>query len=356
MLHNLDVIRKQGAADLFFYDSILGLYLGSLASVVFRAGHIQAIPDGASVALTGEERVVVLLQGVLAGDTLALSPGCHLTGEYPELHAKGGAALVWTCPQTGLAASIARMLDDALDASARAIAAATPPAAIPDVTTLCDVDHPAIQRRVARLRRATDEATAQAIFSFVQSLPYRFGNWQERASDTLARGSGMCTTKANLQVALMRAAGLEAGFSEVPMVMSVLGKLMPDAWLPLMRPTVRHYFGAVKLGGRWHAADSSYTDDSMQIYLEAIPGFDYLLPATLSNGHPYSPAHAHDGLDVFDIQVVPHLQDEMSKKSRFTPMQFEALNTRLDRAQGSWKQWLAPDHPDLVAIGDERRA
>ena len=218
------------------------------------------------------------------------------------------------------------------------------------------MDHPAIQRRVARLRRSSDEATAQAIFSFVQSLPYRFGNWQERASDTLARGSGMCTTKANLQVALMRAAGLEAGFSEVPMVMSVLGKLMPDAWLPLMRPTVRHYFGAVKLGGRWHAADSSYTDDSMQIYLEAIPGFDYLLPATLSNGHPYSPAHAHDGLDVFDIQVVPHLQDEMSKKSRFSPMQFEALNTRLDRAQGSWKQWLAPDHPDLVATLDERRA
>jgi hypothetical protein len=356
MLHNLDVIRKQGAADLFFFDSILGLYLGSMASAVFRSGQIQAIPDGTTLALSGRERVVVLLQGVLLGDGLALSPGCHWTGPCPDLHAKGGAALVWTCAQDGLAAPIARMLGDALDAAARAVAAATPPAAAPDPTTLCDVDHPAIQRRVARLRRSSDEATAQAIFGYVQSLPYRFGNWQERASDTLARGSGMCTTKANLQVALMRAAGLEAGFSEVPMVMSVLGKLMPDAWLPLMRPTVRHYFGAVKLGGRWHAADSSYTDGSMQIYLEAIPGFDYLLPATLATGKPYSPAHAHDGLDVFDIQVVPHLQDEMSKKSRFTPMQFEALNTRLDRAQGSWKQWLAPGHPDLVAMGDERRA
>ena len=356
MLHNLDVIRKQGAADLFFFDSILGLYLGSAASMVFRAGQIHTIADGAELVLTGREKVVVLLQGVLVGADMALSPGCHWTGACPDLRAKGGSALVWTCEQARLTAPAARLLEDALAAAARAIAAATPPADLPDPSTLCDVDHPAIQRRVARLRRSSDEATAQAIFSFVQSLPYRFGNWQERASDTLARGSGMCTTKANLQVALMRAAGLEAGFSEVPMVMSVLGKLMPDAWLPLMRPTVRHYFGAVKLGGRWHAADSSYTDDSMQIYLEAIPGFDYLLPATLSNGHPYSPAHAHDGLDVFDIQVVPHLQDEMSKKSRFSPMQFEALNTRLDRAQGSWKQWLAPDHPDLVATLDERRA
>jgi hypothetical protein len=362
MLHNLDMLRKQGQAELFFFDSLLGLYLGNLASQVFAAGRIQTLAPDAIFPASDADRVVILLQGVLTGDAGWVSPGCHLTGATQQMQVKGSPAMVWVLDRqdAGWRAPASRYLRDALeaalDASARAVAAATPPADLPDVTTLCDIDHPEIRRRAARLTRTTDEATAQAIFNFVQSMPYRFSNWQERASDTLARGSGMCMTKANLQVALMRAAGLEAGFAEVPMVMSVLGKLMPDAWLPMMRPTVRHYFGAVKLGGRWHAADSSYNDDSMRIYLESIPGFDFLLPAHLAEGAPYSPAHSHDGLDMFDLDVVPHLNEEMSKKSRFSPLQFEALNTRLDRAQGSWKQWVAADHPDLVAKADERVA
>jgi hypothetical protein len=362
MLHNLDILRKQGEAELFFFDSLLGLYLGSFASQVFAAGKIQTYAPDAILPASDGDKVFVLLQGVLTHGAAWVSPGCHLVGTIAQMQVKGSAAMVWVLDRDAAnwrspaAAYLRTALDAALDASARAVAAATPTADLPDPTTLCDIDHPEIRRRAARLSRTTDEATAQAIFNFVQSMPYRFGNWQERASDTLARGSGMCTTKANLQVALMRAAGLEAGFTEVPMVMSVLGKLMPDAWLPMMRPTVRHYFGAVKLGGRWHAADSSYTDDSMRIYLESIPGFDYLLPAILAEGQPYSPAHSHDGLDIFDLEVVPHLNEEMSKKSRFSPVQFEALNTRLDRAQGSWKQWVAVDHPDLVGKADERVA
>ncbi len=362
MLHNLDFLRKQGQAELFFFDSLIGLYLGNFAQQVFAAGTIQTHAADTILSAFDADRVFVLLQGVLTTDAGWVSPGCHVIGATPAMQVKSGPAMTWVLdPQAAdwrapAQNYLRKALDDALAATARAVAAATPPADLPDATTLCDTHHPEIRRRAARLTRTTDEATAQAIFNFVQAMPYRFGNWQERASDTLARGSGMCTTKANLQVALMRAAGLEAGFAEVPMVMSVLGKLMPDAWLPMMRPTVRHYFGAVKLGGRWHAADSSYNDDSMRIYLESIPGFDFLLPAHLAEGQPYSPAHSHDGLDMFDLDVVPHLNDEMSKKSRFSSFQFEALNTRLDRAQGSWKQWVAKDHPDLVASADERVA
>lgn len=362
VLHNLDFLRKQGHAEVFFFDSLLWLYLGNLASQVYAAGRIQTLAADCILPASDSAQLIVLLQGVLTGEAGWVTPGCHLTGATPQFQVKGSPAMIWVLDRESalLQSPTQRFLRVALDAALlacdRAVAAATPPVALPDATTLCNIDHPEIRRRAARLTRTTDEATAQAIFNFVQAMPYRFGNWQERASDTLARGSGMCTTKANLQVTLMRAVGLEAGFSEVPMVMSVLGKLMPDAWLPMMRPTVRHYFGAVKLGGRWHAADSSYNDDSMRIYLESIPGFDFLLPAYLAEGQPYSPAHSHDGLDMFDLDVVPHLNDEMSKKSRFSPLQFEALNTRLDRAQGSWKQWVAPDHPDLVATANERVA
>lgn len=341
---------------LYFLDSILGLYLGSAALPVFRTGRVVPLKSGQEFQPSDACGLVVILHGIVAHDAGWFSPGCHVSADIPTLRAQDNPAAIWVADEKALlqerfaGQSLAQLLEDALSAAAEAIAAATPPRDLPDVVTLCDVHHPKIRRQAARLMRMTPEATAQAIFKFVQAMPYRFGTWQERASDTLQRGSGMCTTKANLQVALMRACGLEAGFTEVPMVMSVLGKLMPDAWLPLMRPRVRHYFGAVRLDGCWHAADSSYSDDSMQIYLEQIPGFDYLLPAQIATGKPYSPAHSHDGLDMFDIQVVPHLHDEMGKKSRFSPMQFEALNTRLDRAQGSWRKWVSPDHPDLQAL------
>lgn len=359
MLHKLDFSQNASVSEGYFLDSLLGLYLGNAAQAVFARGNVRVVTEGQALPAQAPQTLCILLQGVLTHDQGWLSPGCHFSKIAHPLHVKGPQALIWMLDMADADwlkpanAQLRAALDGALQSCGRAIAGATPPNDLPDPETLCDVNHPAIRRRAARLLRTTEEATAQAVFAFVQAMPYRFGNWQERASDTLARGSGMCTTKANLQVALMRACGLEAGFAEVPMEMSVLGKLMPDAWLPMMRPTVRHYFGAVKLGGRWHAADSSYNDDSMRIYLEQIPGFDYLLPARIGTGTPYSPAHSHDGLDMFDIAVVPHLNDEMSKKSRFSPMQFEALNTRLDRAQGCWQKWVAADHPDLQ--GDEQQ-
>jgi len=170
---------------------------------------------------------------------------------------------------------------------------------------------------------------------FVQRIPYRFGTWQERASDTLARGVGMCTTKANLQVALMRAARLQAGFVEFPMSTAVLGKLMPDGWLALQRAEVKHYFAAVDLGGRWHGADASYDDAAIEVYALTMAAQAAMVRVPrLAEGAPFAPAMLARGVDYFDITVVPHLNEEMSKKSRFQPRHFEALNTRLDRARG----------------------
>lgn len=354
-VHKLQQAQPASAELALFEDSVLALYLGATAPRIFALGAVCYLQAGDNFTTGGAETLNIVLDGVLLSEQGWQGPGCHFAGDETHYTVKGDSAIIWVLDRsrsdtvtTGLQALTA-FLSNALTAADKALQAATPPADLPHPDTLCDVDHPLIRRQAARLRRTSEAATAEAIFLFVQAMPYRFGNWQERASDTLARGNGMCTTKANLQVTLMRAAGLEAGFVEMPMAMSVLGKLMPAAWLAMMRPTVRHYFGAVKLGGRWHAADSSYNDDSMGIYLENFPDYGHLLPARLAEGYPYSPTAEKNGMDPFDIQVVPHLREEMSKKSRFSPAQFEALNTRLDRAQGSWRNWVEQDHPDLGA-------
>lgn len=345
-----------------FHDSTLGLYLDEDAPAVFSHGRVQTLAPGAQLPAPFPRQLHVLLDGRIAGPRNWYGPGNHLGGEEAGLCAVDGPARVWSLDLDSTAwrapgnRRLARALTHALIAADAAEAAATPPAILPDPETLCDFDHPEIRRRAARLRRTTPAGTAAAIFHFVQAMPYRFGAWQERASDTLARGIGMCTTKANLQVALMRAAGLEAGFVETPMPISKLGRLMPDAWLALMRTEVRHYFAAVKLHGRWHGADASYDDASFGIYLETMPELSFLIPAFFDEGRPYVPAHASKGLDDFAIEPRAEIVAEMGKKSRFLPRHFEALNTRLDRTRGTHRTWGALARVQAGVEGSEARA
>lgn len=350
----MDLFEFEDALDPsrgYFLDSVLALYLADRADDVFTIGRLRAVARGERFHAGDGSQVHVLLSGVLEADGQWQGPGCHFGEGDLSYTPRSDTALVWTMNrdvvtwQRDDAGELQGALNLALAAADRARAAAQPPDELPDPRTLCDVEHPLIQERARSLIRATEAATAEAIFLYVRAMPYRFGAWQEPASETLRQGWGMCTTKANLQVALMRAAGLAAGFVEVTIPMNVLGTLMPSAWLSLMRPNARHFFAAVRLNGRWHAADSSYNDDSLGIYIDAMPGLEHLRPAALSPGRPYNMAAAFRGVDPYDIAVTPNLHDDMGKSTRFAAEHFEALNTRLDRVQGSWQRWTQGSAP-----------
>lgn len=334
------------AADVFnsellhlFRDSTLGLFLDGVEEAVFAQGEVLTLAPGTTVDNAGGRMIHVLLDGRLAGPRDWFGPGNHFGPQTQTLQAMDLPARLWTLDAARLDAPLQRSLAKAVIAAEEAELAAVPPAELPDPTTLCDVEHPEIRRQAARLRRASPASTADAILKFVQTFPYRFGYWQERASDTLARGVGMCTTKANLQVALMRASGLEAGFVEIPMSTSVLGNLMPSGWRALQRPVVKHYFAAVKLGGVWHGVDSSYDVAAVDIYLQTFANMSHVRIASVAEGRPYIPALECEGRDMFNITVVPDLNEEMGKKSRFLTRHFEALNTRMDRARGTQHKW-----------------
>ena len=328
-----------------FHDSTFGLYLDAQDSAVFSMGTVHELASGAALDNTGFHPLHVVLDGRLTGETDWFGPGNHFEATGQTLTAADLPARVWTLDMGGdmwTAADnrqLRKVAAQALLAADAAEANATPPMSLPDPATLCDFDHPEIRRQAARLRRATPASTAEAVLKFVHGFPYRFGAWQERASDTLMRGVGMCTTKTNLQVALMRAADLEAGFVEVPMSTSVLGKLMPRGWLALQRPTVKHYFAAVKLGGVWHGADSSYDYASYRIFLEMFPWMADREEPVLTEGSPYIPALEIQHADLFDITVADSIASEMGKRSRFLPRHFEALNTSVDRVRGAHLPW-----------------
>lgn len=325
-----------------FAESVLGLYLHRAAAEVFALGTVQILLPEARLQVP-PGALVVLLRGQLLGADGWWGPGNHLMDRAGNLAAGALGARVWLLP-AGAQAAHPHVLDALLTAEAAEMASAAQ-FRLPPAEDTCNHSHPLVQRSARRLLRETPEATAQAVYSFVRAMPYRFGGWQERASDTLVRGVGMCTSKANLQVALLRALGLPAGFVEIVMPMGVLRLLMPERWAPLMRSQARHYCAAVLLEDRWHVADASFSDEAIRLFIEADPALVPHSHARFGLGEPFHPVAMIQNQDPFDIEVFDDLRHVMQKQSRFRTHHFEALNTRLDHAHGLHHLWRQKQTP-----------
>jgi hypothetical protein len=331
-------------ARLDFADSVIGLYLGARTDPVFDQGHVRTLLPGSALQCSPGS-LTVLLRGQLLGPSGWWGPGNHLVEGVVAVTAGESGARIWTLPAAGRTAQ--QPMLDALLAAEAAEQSAFASFRLPPAEEPCNHDHPLIRRAASRFRGCDAETTARGVFRFVQRMPYRFGGWHERASDTLLRGMGVCTAKAHLQVALWRALGLEAGFVEIELPMQVLSLLMPERWVPLMRSRVRHYCAAVRLEGRWHVADASFSDETIRLFVEADPSLEPHSHVLFGTGQPFHPVAGIQGLDPFEVSVRPDLRDALSKRSRFEAHHFEALNTRLDRAHGLhhlWLQRLQPLH------------
>lgn len=80
---------------------------------------------------------------------------------------------------------------------------------------LCDFDrHPEIKTKALELASGcgTEEQKYQRIYSYVKELPYILEDWDATASETLAKEKGMCSSKTNLLVALLRALGISSRY------------------------------------------------------------------------------------------------------------------------------------------------
>jgi len=203
----------------------------------------------------------------------------------------------------------------------------------------CDADHPVVVALADSFRGAREVDTARAIWTFVRAMPYRFGIWWQRASDTLRQGWGMCTTKTNLQVALCRAAGLEAGFVEVQGDAVFIRPLIPEAWQASLKPNMRHFLAAVKLDGRWHAAEASFTDSILRHFVRHFPLLNGIERSGFDVGQPFHPAAIALGTDPFAIEVLPSLDEAMARRSSHDIDRLEVMNVVVDGLQGVVCDW-----------------
>lgn len=216
-----------------------------------------------------------------------------------------------------------------------------------DDASWCDQDHPAVLVMAQKLARKSTLETACAIWAALWRMPYRFGSWQWTASETLARGHGMCTTKAILQVALMRALGIDCGYVKGELQGPLVRACMPRAYAPRFeRPTFKHYYAAARVDGRWIPLDGSFSYGSLsliaetELHVKPFVSWDATVEG-FANG-----AASLGGTDPYAIEAHPDLADVMRKNPTYDAKNADAMNVLLDRAQG----YKAPMRPYVARM------
>jgi hypothetical protein len=182
-------------------------------------------------------------------------------------------------------------------------------------TWYCDTSAPPVRALATALSSGRDaRATATAAFGMVRdSVRYEVGNWQRTASQTLAQGTGTCTNSANLLVALLRSAGIPAGYG----VMLVRGReyfgpLAPTRLARLAAEVSRHVYACVNLDGAWVRCDPS--DD-----VALSRGTAHLNPQSLEidwDGQKDAMLNLHPDHVLVDEAPVADIADLMAKPMR----------------------------------------
>ena len=135
-------------------------------------------------------------------------------------------------------------------------------------TRFCDHAHPAVRAVMSELVADAGDsgelAIAVSAFEFVRDqVLYTLGPWGVPASSTLERRAGMCTNKANLLVALLRAAGIPAAYGVLRVnARDYFGVLGPSFLTSFISRESTHVYAAAFLCGRWVKCDPS-TDREM---------------------------------------------------------------------------------------------
>lgn len=207
----------------------------------------------------------------------------------------------------------------------------------------CDHQHPAVQHMAEFLMGYDTWETAQNVWEYVRYLPYRFGFWNLRASQVLQMGYGMCTTKTNLQVALLRACEVEAAFGEIDFPAELMKPLVPEGYHHIvgMEPKVKHYFAVFKIGDEWYPCDATYPPLVWELLAPGQP------EALFEPGSPFNPCNDALGKPADDYKRYENLDHVLKKRPFYDADNVEAMNIILDKVQGPFlmlPEWVVPIH------------
>jgi len=123
----------------------------------------------------------------------------------------------------------------------------------------CDFDHPAVSSLAEDLANNEPDpvVVTQSIFKHIRdNIRFGLDLVQVKASETLAKGYGVCWNKSLLMVALLRSNKIPARMAYNPVKREFMRPAMGDVCQTLTE-TINHCFTQVQLNGKWIAADAT---------------------------------------------------------------------------------------------------
>jgi hypothetical protein len=153
-------------------------------------------------------------------------------------------------------------------------------------TALCDCDDPRLRERASHIVAGVDtpREAAQRVFRFVRdAIPFNATlDIYRKASRTLGREVVDYCNKINVQVALLRAAGVPARCHLVRVQKEVLQPFIPGFLYNRLPSPVGHFWCECYLAGRWLACETLFDRPLYQgmlgaglIAQEQIPTIDW---------------------------------------------------------------------------------
>ena len=195
----------------------------------------------------------------------------------------------------------------------------------------CDHQHPEV-RQIARSLKGSDSwESAVNVWEMVRNMPYRFGLWNEKASRTLQLGFGTCTTKANLQVALLRALGIESQFGECQVSTTYFAPLFPHYYWSLLKDRFKHYYCMTKIDGQWITSDATFPKECIRIVGEKYPEVMPYLEQKFGRNQPCAYLLGEENPS---YTMKKSLADIMEKRPFYNADNTDPMNLLLDEAQG----------------------
>jgi len=227
----------------------------------------------------------------------------------------------------------------------------------------CDSQSEIINAAAANITRTcqSEREIFQHLFYWVRdTIVYQLGLCGDTASETLRKGAGSCTNKANLLVALLRNLGIPAGYHLMEVkAKEYMGELCSERFNRLMGEKSLHTYCSAFIEGRWIKVDPS--DD-----IRLSNAVKHLaVQCTVVEFDGYTDARLHllpEHVLSDSAEPVPSVDHVLSKTRRLPADMVEVLNLYLEfmRGHGIWHfqirtfedaffAWMQKERPQLFA-------
>ncbi|MFC1853549.1 transglutaminase domain-containing protein [candidate division CSSED10-310 bacterium] len=148
-------------------------------------------------------------------------------------------------------------------------------------TEFCDCDHPSLKEFAQTLGSPDQDpiSTAVAIFYFVRdNIKSGMDRFDLKASQTYVKKYGGCVGKSNLQIALLRAAGIPARYAHINMSKEVLRPLdtfgLSHLAFQKIPPLLPHVVCSVYLKEKWLFAEAAFDKEMFEMFFAANFSWD----------------------------------------------------------------------------------